>query len=299
MPIELIARMNSTPTGMSVSCIGVMVSVNGIRTAGPNGITANARNAGTVDSTGARMKIALSAAVGMMSSFSASFTPSARDCSRPKGPFTFGPMRCCIRATTRRSNQMLNSVSTTRITKISTALRMTTHDGVVAEALHVVGAGAVRGGRDQLQGRCGEQCAHACAPFGASRTTDPAGADQPDVVGVHTTPSGRSATATGSVVVPRSPETSTCSPAVRPSAVERARGDQRDRRAGRRLEVVVAVEHPAVVEQQLPGRQRHRVVRLGGRPRLAEPRTRRRRTGRGRRPRRRPPASRRGRPRRS
>ena len=65
----------------------------------------------------------------MMSSFSASFTPSARLCSRPNGPFTLGPMRCCIRATTRRSNQMLNSVSTTRITKISTALISISHHG--------------------------------------------------------------------------------------------------------------------------------------------------------------------------
>ena len=82
--------------------------------------------AGTVAITGARMKTALSAALGMMSSFSASFTPSARLCSRPKGPLTLGPIRCCIRATTRRSYQMLKSVSSTRITKISTALRITT-----------------------------------------------------------------------------------------------------------------------------------------------------------------------------
>ncbi len=127
MPIELIARMNSTATGMSVSCSRVWVSVKGIVTSGPNGITEKARNAGTVATTGARMNTALSAAVGMMSSFSASFTPSASDCSRPNGPCTLGPMRCCMRATTRRSNQMLNSVSTTRSAKISTALMMMTH----------------------------------------------------------------------------------------------------------------------------------------------------------------------------
>ncbi len=129
MPIEAIASTNSTATGMSVSCSGVWVSVNGIVTTGPNGMTENATNAGTTAMTGARMKTTLSAALGVMSSLSASFTPSARDCSRPKGPCTLGPMRCCIRATTRRSHQMLNSVSSTRTTKISTALRRITHHG--------------------------------------------------------------------------------------------------------------------------------------------------------------------------
>ena len=129
MPIEAIASTNSTATGMSVSWSGVCRSLHGSVTTGPNGITENATNAGTVAITGARMKTTLSAAVGMMSSFSASFTPSARLCSRPNGPFTFGPMRCCIRATTRRSNQMLNSVSSTRITKISSALIRTSHHG--------------------------------------------------------------------------------------------------------------------------------------------------------------------------
>ncbi len=40
-PIPATARMNSTATFRSVSCSGVMMSVNGIRTSGPNGITAN------------------------------------------------------------------------------------------------------------------------------------------------------------------------------------------------------------------------------------------------------------------
>jgi hypothetical protein len=79
--------------------------------------------------TGAIRNTTLSAAFGMMSSFSASFTPSARDWRRPKGPCTLGPIRCCMRATTRRSNQMLNSVSSTRTTKISTALSRTSHHG--------------------------------------------------------------------------------------------------------------------------------------------------------------------------
>ena len=139
----------------------------------------------------------MSAAFGMMSSFSASFTPSARDCSRPKGPFTLGPMRCCIRATTRRSNQMLNSVSSTRTTKISTALMMTSHHGSWPKPRQVVGCA---GGRDQRQAG-GEQPVddHAGSLHG-DRTADPGEAElgqdaAPELAGTQTTPSGRSATA--------------------------------------------------------------------------------------------------------
>src|SRR3954467_3018938 len=49
-PSDDIARMNSTLTGRSVSCSGVVVWP--IVTAGPNGITDIARNAGIVDITG-------------------------------------------------------------------------------------------------------------------------------------------------------------------------------------------------------------------------------------------------------
>ena len=127
MPIEAIASTKSTATGMSVNCRGVVISVNGILASGPNGITAQVTKAGTTTKTGAIKKTTLSAALGMRSSFKASFTPSARLCNSPKGPLTLGPMRCCIRPTTRRSNQMLNSVNKTSRTKMSTALRMTTH----------------------------------------------------------------------------------------------------------------------------------------------------------------------------
>ena len=92
-------------------------------------MTAQVTKAGTTAITGARRKTTLSAALGMMSSLSASFTPSASDCSSPKGPLRFGPTRCCMRATTRRSNQMLNSVSSTRIKKMKTALSAITHHG--------------------------------------------------------------------------------------------------------------------------------------------------------------------------
>ena len=90
------------------------MSVPGIVTTGPNGTTAKARNAVVQEMIGAMMKTTLSAAAGMMSSFSASFTPSARDCSRPNGPVRFGPSRLCIRATTRRSAQIMTRVVTTR-----------------------------------------------------------------------------------------------------------------------------------------------------------------------------------------
>jgi hypothetical protein len=53
MPIDAIASTNSTATGMSVSCSGVTVSVNGISTSGPIGITENVTKAGTAARTGA------------------------------------------------------------------------------------------------------------------------------------------------------------------------------------------------------------------------------------------------------
>ena len=55
--------------------------------------------------------------------------PSASDWSSPKGPLTLGPMRCCIRATTRRSHQMLKRVSRTRIRKMNRVLSPITHHG--------------------------------------------------------------------------------------------------------------------------------------------------------------------------
>ena len=53
--------------------------------------------------------------------------PSARDCSRPNGPLRLGPMRCCMRATTRRSSQIVNSVMPTRNAKITTTLSRISH----------------------------------------------------------------------------------------------------------------------------------------------------------------------------
>ncbi len=110
-----------------MSCSGVVVPK--IETSGPNGMTASARNAGTTEMIGAMKKTALSAAVGMMSSFSASLIPSMRPCSTPNGPTRLGPSRDCMRATTRRSPQMVSSTRTTTPPKMPTTLRMTSHQG--------------------------------------------------------------------------------------------------------------------------------------------------------------------------
>ena len=96
-------------------------------------------------------------------------------------------MRCCIRATTRRSNQMLNSVSSTRITKISTALMHDEPPRVVAERasrLSTVGEQADRARRRSLVGSLhGDACCRA-RPRSAS-TPRPVGVGRhpDDVVG--------------------------------------------------------------------------------------------------------------------
>src|SRR5690349_18027233 len=100
-PSDEHANTTSTPTGRSVSCNGVWCPNSD--TIGPNGMTENARNAGTADRIGARKYTGLSASTGMISSLNASLTPSASDCSVPHGPTRLGPMRFCMRPTTLRS----------------------------------------------------------------------------------------------------------------------------------------------------------------------------------------------------
>ncbi len=90
------------------------MSVNGIVTIGPSGITANDRKDGMAAMIGARMNTIRSAPLGMMSSLRASFTPSARLCSRPKGPVRLGPGRFCIRPMILRSATIMMSTLTTR-----------------------------------------------------------------------------------------------------------------------------------------------------------------------------------------
>ena len=72
----------------------------------PNGMTATTSNVGTNRTIGARLKTALSAVSGTVSSFVISFTMSAIGCSSPKGPQRLGPSLDWNRPITRRSNQM-------------------------------------------------------------------------------------------------------------------------------------------------------------------------------------------------
>ena len=206
MPTEAIAITNSTATGMSVSWSGVVMSLNGTSTSGPNGITENVTNAGTTASTGASRKTTLSAALGIRSSLSASFTPSASDCSRPNGPCTLGPIRCCIRATTRRSHQMLNSVSSTRIRKISSVLTPISHQGSWPKASSAMASGLHHWAVMHF------------ASFTVTRLPgDARSASTPlpsEFAGSQTTSSGRSATSAGTVTEPRSPVSVTVGPAA-------------------------------------------------------------------------------------
>ena len=78
---------------------------------------------------GAMTKTMRSAAFGMRSSLSASFTPSARDWSNPNLPTRLGPIRICINATMRRSPQTESRVATTQITKTITPLTRISQPG--------------------------------------------------------------------------------------------------------------------------------------------------------------------------
>ena len=68
-----------------------------------SGITAQAASASIAKTSGASRKIALLAPAGMTSSFSTNLSRSAKDCSRPNGPTTFGPRRSCTAAQILRS----------------------------------------------------------------------------------------------------------------------------------------------------------------------------------------------------
>ena len=131
-PSELAASTTSTPTGGSASWSAV--SSPKIVTSPPNGMTANATKAQIVEMTGARKYTGLSALTGRISSLNASLSPSASDCSSPNGPTRFGPTRCCIRATTRRSSQIMNSVRSTPSTNSTTTLSRISQSGSSASS---------------------------------------------------------------------------------------------------------------------------------------------------------------------
>src|SRR5699024_6755642 len=141
-PTEVTARMYSTPTCRSVSCSGVWCPST--ETSGPNGITANAMNAGITAITGASMKTGLSTPEGMNPSLSAIFTPSARLCSMPIGPTRLGPIRICIQARILRSRYMAARTVSTRNANTATALPTTNHHGSVPKAASPAWSGAAR-----------------------------------------------------------------------------------------------------------------------------------------------------------
>ena len=73
----------------------------------------------------------------MISSLNASFSPSARLCSEPRGPTRLGPIRFCMRPTTFRSKTIAKSVITTRKTKTATTLSSTSQNGSVPKLARV------------------------------------------------------------------------------------------------------------------------------------------------------------------
>ena len=67
------------------------------------GITAQAESASTAVTSGASRKTPLLAPAGMIGSLNTNLSRSAKDCSRPQGPTTFGPRRICTAAQILRS----------------------------------------------------------------------------------------------------------------------------------------------------------------------------------------------------
>jgi hypothetical protein len=70
---------------------------------GLKGITAHEASANVAVTSGASRKMPLLAGAGITGSFKTNFRRSAKDCSRPNGPTTFGPRRNCTAAQTLRS----------------------------------------------------------------------------------------------------------------------------------------------------------------------------------------------------
>ncbi len=105
-----------------------------METSGPKGMTAKAAKAVVAESAGAIQYTALCTFAGIISSFRANLMPSMRDCNSPKGPVRFGPIRICIRATTRRSAQMVKRTKTTRMTKTPRVLMQTSQKGSLPNA---------------------------------------------------------------------------------------------------------------------------------------------------------------------
>ena len=61
---------------------------------------------------GAKIKITLFELAGIIISLKIYFKASAKDCSKPNGPTTFGPLLFCTNAQTRQSNQTIIATET-------------------------------------------------------------------------------------------------------------------------------------------------------------------------------------------
>ena len=77
-----------------------------------NGITAHVMTASTKAIIGARKNTNLSAPAGTTISLTMYFRKSANDCSNPKGPTMFGPLRICTAAQIFRSAYIRNASAT-------------------------------------------------------------------------------------------------------------------------------------------------------------------------------------------
>ena len=73
---------------------------------GAKGTTTQAARAGMMAMTGPRKNRPLLAAVGWITSLVSSFRPSARGCSRPRGPTRLGPRRACMKPSSLRSHKV-------------------------------------------------------------------------------------------------------------------------------------------------------------------------------------------------
>ncbi len=86
---------------------------------GANGITAQEPKARMKIDSGASRNTALSAPSGMTISFRTNFPKSAKDCIRPKGPTTLGPLRHWTPAQILRSPHSRNASETSTPTMTS------------------------------------------------------------------------------------------------------------------------------------------------------------------------------------
>src|SRR5579872_3008148 len=90
---------------------------------GASGSAAQAPNASVTVNTGAIRKMSLSAPSGMTISLIRNFPASAKSCSVPNGPTTFGPLRICTPAQILRSDQSTTTTESRTPTATATTCR--------------------------------------------------------------------------------------------------------------------------------------------------------------------------------